>query len=209
MAGGHHGSSRKILMSSGETKRDLRRQLREEGARHSDTAKADASERICAGLRQREIWNRSRSILFYSPLADEPNVWPLASEALAQGKTVALPRFVGGEHPYVLCRVQNLAQDLVAGQFGIPEPNSGCAHIDLKLLDFVLVPGIGFAVAGQRLGRGKGYYDRLLTKAIGFKCGVAFDWQVVADLPLEPHDVLVNCILTPTRWLEVAPLPRF
>src|SRR3954468_1621601 len=209
MAGRHGGSGRKILMSSGETKGNFRRRFREEAARHSDTVKADASQRICGVLRQQQIWKRSQSILFYSPIAGEPNVWPLASEALVQGKTVALPRFVGGEHPYVLCRVQNPAQDLVAGQFGIPEPNPKWVEIDLKLLDFILVPGLGFAVAGQRLGRGKGYYDRLLTKAIGFKCGVAFDWQVVADLPLEPHDVLVNCILTPTRWLEVAPLPRF
>jgi 5-formyltetrahydrofolate cyclo-ligase len=89
------------------------------------------------------------------------------------------------------------------------EPNATCAQLDLKLLDLLLVPGLGFAIAGQRLGRGGGYYDRLLTKAGGFKCGVAFDWQVVANLPLEPHDVLLNCILTPTRWLEVAPPLRF
>jgi 5-formyltetrahydrofolate cyclo-ligase len=209
MARGHGRSSEKETMSGGETKKTLRRQLRDEASRHSAKEMAEASVGICASLMQKEIWERSRSILFYSPIAGEPNIWPLANEALARGKTVALPRFTGGVDPYVICEVKNPAQDLVAGQFAIAEPNPGCAVLDLKLLDLLLVPGIGFATAGQRLGRGKGYYDRLLTNAGGFKCGVAFDWQVVVDLPLEPHDVLLNCILTPTRWLEVAPSPRF
>jgi 5-formyltetrahydrofolate cyclo-ligase len=196
-------------MSRGESKKDLRRDLRAKAALHSEAEKAKSSESLRASLKEKEIWKKSSSILLYSPLSGEPDVWPLASEALAEGKTLALPRFTGGEDPYVACRIQNPAQDLVAGQFGVLEPNATCAQLDLKLLDLLLVPGLGFAIAGQRLGRGGGYYDRLLTKAGGFKCGVAFDWQVVANLPLEPHDVLLNCILTPTRWLEVAPPLRF
>jgi 5-formyltetrahydrofolate cyclo-ligase len=196
-------------MSVGERKQQLRRQLRLEAAQHPEEERAAASARIRSFLRNQRIWRESGSILFYSTLPGEPDLWPLAGEALDNGQIVALPRFVGGDDGYAICRVQNPAQDLVVGQFGISEPNPECAKLDLKLLDLILVPGIGFAIAGQRLGRGKGYYDRLLINAHGFKCGVAFDWQVVADLPLEPHDVLLNCILTPTRWLEIAPAPRF
>jgi 5-formyltetrahydrofolate cyclo-ligase len=54
---------------------------------------------------------------------------------------------------------------------------------------------------GRRLGRGKGYYDRLLAAVRGAKCGVAFDQQVVSEIPVEPHDILMNFTLTPTRWL--------
>ena len=73
----------------------------------------------------------------------------------------------------------------------------------LNRLDFVLVPGIAFDLQGRRLGRGKGYYDRLLAEVRGKTCGVAFDEQIVDEIPVEPHDIHVNCILTPTRWIEL------
>jgi 5-formyltetrahydrofolate cyclo-ligase len=72
----------------------------------------------------------------------------------------------------------------------------------MNRLDLILVPGLAFDLNGRRLGKGKGYYDRLLAGVSGIKCGVAFDEQVVSEVPAGPHDVRVNCILTPTRWLE-------
>jgi 5-formyltetrahydrofolate cyclo-ligase len=72
----------------------------------------------------------------------------------------------------------------------------------LNRLDLVLVPGVAFDARGGRLGRGKGFYDRLLSAVNGTKCGVAFDEQIVDAVPVGPLDVLVNCILTPTRWIE-------
>jgi 5-formyltetrahydrofolate cyclo-ligase len=66
----------------------------------------------------------------------------------------------------------------------------------------VLVPGVAFDSHGRRLGRGKGFYDQLLAFVRGTKCGVAFDEQIVPEIPIEPHDVRLNCILTPTRWIE-------
>ncbi|HLP77584.1 MAG TPA: 5-formyltetrahydrofolate cyclo-ligase, partial [Candidatus Paceibacterota bacterium] len=77
-----------------------------------------------------------------------------------------------------------------------------CAPVSLNQLDLVLVPGVAFDACGRRLGRGKGFYDRLLADTRGIKCGVAFDEQIVTGIPVEPHDVLVDCILTPTRWID-------
>jgi 5-formyltetrahydrofolate cyclo-ligase len=73
----------------------------------------------------------------------------------------------------------------------------------MNRLDFALVPGLGFTTDGRRLGRGKGYYDRVLAQVRGFKCGVAFDQQIVDEIPAEPHDAQLDCILTPTRWCRV------
>ena len=66
--------------------------------------------------------------------------------------------------------------------------------------DLVFVPGIAFDLVGRRLGRGKGFYDRLLAGVRGHKCGVAFDTQLVAEMPEEPHDMRVDSIITPSRW---------
>jgi 5-formyltetrahydrofolate cyclo-ligase len=75
--------------------------------------------------------------------------------------------------------------------------------IALNRLDLALVPGVGFDADGRRLGRGRGHYDRLLAQVAGTKCGVAFDEQMAPEIPVAPHDVILNRIVTPTRWLEV------
>src|SRR5207342_2860520 len=111
-------------------------------------------------------------------------------------------RYVVAGDTYEVCQVSDAQHDLQPGRFGLPEPVTACSSLDLKQLDLTLVPGVAFALNGNRLGRGKGYYDRLLEKIPGCKCGVAFDWQLKVDIPTEGHDVRLNCILTPTRWQE-------
>ena len=106
-----------------------------------------------------------------------------------------------GLRALLLKQVENLGADIVNGKYGIREPGDRCVLVPLNRLDLVLVPGVAFDVRGRRIGRGKGYYDRLLSLAGGLKCGVAFDEQILAEIPTEPHDVAVHCILTPTRWI--------
>jgi len=138
----------------------------------------------------------------YAPLADELDVEPLWRDALTTGKTLALPRFYPETGSYLACRVLNPAEDLKPGQFGIPEPGVNCPPVALKRLDFILAPGVGFTLDGRRLGRGKGFYDRLLSSVRGSKCGIAFDEQIVDDIPAELHDIRLDYILTPTRWFR-------
>ena len=185
-----------------EQKSALRRRIRNELARLSPGARLAASAQACSRLRQERIWREAGSVLLYAPLADEPDVEPLWRDALATGKTLALPRFDPETGSYQACRVLNPAEDLKPGQFGIPEPGENCPPVALKRLDFILTPGVGFTLDGRRLGRGKGFYDRLLSSVRGSKCGIAFDEQIVNDIPAELHDIRLDCILTPTRWFR-------
>jgi 5-formyltetrahydrofolate cyclo-ligase len=165
------------------------------------------AEREAASGRARQLlashaeWRAARSILFYAPMAEELDVWPLVSEALGAGKRVGLPRFAPQSGAYVACEVQDLALDLKPGHFGIREPADHCAAFSLKRLDLILVPGVAFDLDGRRLGRGKGFYDQLLAGLRGVTCGVAFDQQIVREVPVTSHDILMNRILTPTRWV--------
>ncbi|SPE57247.1 5-formyltetrahydrofolate cyclo-ligase [Verrucomicrobia bacterium] len=160
------------------------------------------SARARALLLQQPEWRNAQSILFFAPLPEEVDLWPLVEEALAAGKTVALPRFEAAHGHYSACQVRNLARDLKPGQFGIREPVNTCPQLVLNLLDFILVPGVAFDLQGRRVGRGRGFYDRLLGVLRGVTCGVAFDEQIVEAIPVEPHDAVVTYILTPTRWVR-------
>ena len=79
-----------------------------------------------------------------------------------------------------------LATDIVTGKFGVREPAAHCAEIPLEKFDLVLVPGMAFDLRGNRLGRGRGFYDRLLENISGVKCGVGYDFQLLENIPAEP-----------------------
>ena len=178
----------------------LRARIREALKKMPPARRTAASVEACARLTQQAVWQKAQSVLFYAPLPEELDLWPLLMDALAAGKTVSLPRFDAEQKSYAACHIKDASRDTRVGQFGIREPVDLCPRISLNRLDLILVPGIAFDLKGHRLGRGKGYYDRLLAEAGGPTCGVAFDEQIVSQIPTEPHDVRLNCILTPTRW---------
>lgn len=184
-------------------KAEIRAQVGVETRRLTETERSSASERVCHRLVRQRIWREARALLIFSPLEDEVNIWSLGMEALGEGKIVGLPRFVEEDNSYIASRVEDLGKSLATGRFGIKEPHSSLPLIPLKQLDLVLVPAVAFDLCGTRLGRGGGYYDRLLACVYGIKCGVAFDQQVVARLPMEAHDVSMDVVVTPTRWITI------
>jgi len=182
----------------------LRKPIHAALQRISPAAREAASAQARTLLKEQSIWKNATSVLFFAPVSNEVDVWPLLEEAINMGKTAALPRFDSADQSYVACRVQNLQNEIVAGEFGIREPAARCAEIPLGKFDLVLVPGVAFDLRGCRLGRGRGFYDRLLTEVRGAKCGVAFDEQIVTEVPVGTSDVQVDFILTATRCVKVA-----
>ncbi len=180
----------------------LRRQVRERLDRLTGQQRSSASVEICSRLRRQSVWQASGPVLFFAPMAVEPDIWPLCEAALGAGQTVALPRFAAATGDYRAARIQNLKTDVRPGHFGIREPAAGCAELPMEAFALVLVPGVAFDLAGHRLGRGRGDYDRLLARARGVKVGVAFDEQLVEAVPTETLDVRLDFILTPTRWVK-------
>jgi 5-formyltetrahydrofolate cyclo-ligase len=160
------------------------------------------SEKLCGLLRAQPFFLAAQSILFFAPLPQEPDLWPLLGEMLAGKKIIALPCFDADNQIYQPRRVTDLHVEILSGKFGIREPVEACIAIPPNDLDLVLVPGVAFGLDGHRLGRGKGYYDRLLQSFSGTKVGIAFEEQIVEVVPSEPNDVRMDVILTPTRSVK-------
>jgi 5-formyltetrahydrofolate cyclo-ligase len=190
-----------------QVKGGLRKELRQRLRNMPASWRADCSARVCALLARQTIWREAKAVLFYAALPDEIDLEALLEQALAEGRAAALPRFCPETGAYEACQVYNYSRDCAPGNFGIPEPAARCPTFPLNRLDLALVPGVGFDAAGRRLGRGKGYYDRLLANMTGTRCGVAFDEQMTPRIPTEAHDITLDYIITPTQWLEIPGRP--
>lgn len=135
------------------------------------------------------------TIVAYYSLPDEVDTHDFIDWLIAEGKTVYLPKVISDED-MVLCRYTG-AESLCEGAFGIMEPVGEELPAD-EAIDVVLVPGMAFDSEGNRLGRGKGYYDRflkLLTNPRPKLIGVCFDFQKVDMVPTEPTDVKVDVVV--------------
>jgi len=192
-----------MIFPSANTKSDLRAHIRARLEKISDAVRAVESIGLCERLKTQ--MPSARTILFFAPLPDELDVWPVLELSLALGVNCALPFFDTEKKTYGAKKVENLAADIVTGKFGVREPAASCAEIPLNQFDLVLVPGMAFDLGGNRLGRGQGFYDRLLALASGIKCGVCHDFQLLEKIPSEPHDAKVDFILTPMRCVKRKP----
>jgi 5-formyltetrahydrofolate cyclo-ligase len=184
------------------SKQALRLAVRARLAAMPAAQRSEASAQARALLAQQALWQQARSVLFFAPMPEELDIWPLLLDALAAGKTVALPCYELTARSYAAYRVRDPVKDVQEGSFGIREPKLSEGASPLTRLDLILVPGVAFDLRGRRLGRGKGFYDRMLATLQGARCGVGFDEQVVEEVPSEPHDARLDCLLTPTRWVE-------
>ena len=184
-----------------ETKPALRQQIRAALDKISLAVRLVESHDLCRRLEPQ--LQSAHTILFYAPLPDELDVWPLLEKLLKTTKVCALPAFDATARNYSARRVRNLESDIVTGKFGVSEPTAGCEQIPLAQIDLVLVPGVAFDAHGNRLGRGRGFYDRILKQIQGVKCGVGYDFQLLESIPSETHDAKVNFIATPTRCVKI------
>jgi 5-formyltetrahydrofolate cyclo-ligase len=130
----------------------------------------------------------------YLAMAGEPATEPVISVGRDQGKTLCVPAFISGEAGYGMAR---LDEDTVLerGHFGVMEP-ADPTWIEAKSMDLVVVPGVGFDPRGNRLGHGKGYYDRLLADCPAARVGVALSSQWVDRVPHGPRDLPMDIVVT-------------
>jgi 5-formyltetrahydrofolate cyclo-ligase len=138
----------------------------------------------------------------YSPIRSEIEPGPLMRRLETQGARLALPTIIARDNP-LMFRAWSAAEALVPGSFGILEPPPDAPQL---MPDVVLVPLAAFDRAGHRIGYGAGHYDRTFAQLRAVKpfvaIGVAFDTQEIDAVPMQPHDVALDFVLTETRTID-------
>ena len=174
-------------------KTELRRRMRAELARMTPAACAAASESIRTSIPSLPRWQEARVVAAFAALPGEPDLRPFD---WCHSKTILLPR-VDGEN-LVFCAVKD-ATELKPGAFGVHEPVPAQYPIaNPATAEIIFVPGLAFTADGHRLGRGRGYYDRLLSALSEsvLRVGVCFHCQLVDSIPQEAHDESVDLVLS-------------
>ena len=134
----------------------------------------------------------ARTVMLFANLPDEIDTFSLIDKCIAMGKKVFLPVINGDD--MTACEFTG---EYRVGRYEIKEPiTPNSSLLTPHSMDFVLVPGVGFNPNGYRLGRGKGYYDKFLSKHSNlFTVGVCFREQFYLDIPTEPHDIPMHKVL--------------
>lgn len=161
----------------------------------SDPQKKQASLRVCQKIQKTSFFRDAKTIGFYAAAQDEIDLFPLVEKALNLGKKIYFPRIQRGRIEFR--QVQNVDSDFRIGTFKIREPHPKRTVKRIRPLDLILVPGRAFDARGARLGRGGGYYDRLLAKwRSSVRLGVAFRKQKVKSIPVLKHDIHMDAVIT-------------
>ena len=158
-------------------------------------------------------YRSAQTVMLYAAVRGEVDTGALMARVISDGKKLVLPRAVPETRELELRRVSDPPSELAPGNYGIPEPLSGTEIIPAESVDLVAVPGVAFDRRGNRLGYGAGYYDRFLGRRGGggsppaprpVAVGLAFEFQVVDELPAGEHDRSVHILVTESGARRVA-----
>ena len=198
-------------MSAGETERaetELRRRAKL-ALRNRMRAVREALPESACELRSGEInkrlfalpeLERAETVLVFASIGNEVRTQPSIQAAWAAGKRVALPRVVGDE-----LQLHFVGSDtgLVEGAFSVPEPPETASQVQPEEVDFALVPALAVDPRGYRIGYGGGYYDKLLPRLRhACTCAVAYDFQLISEVPELAFDVAVDLVVTDERVIR-------
>ena len=181
-----------------KTKKEIRREVKQAVLALSAAERESQSQRVCEQIKVLIAEHNPATVALFSPLPDEVDVTTLITSL---GCRVVLPRVgdkADGTPEMEFYDYAALA--MASGAYGIIEPQSG-EPCRAEEIDLMVVPGVAFSSDGCRLGRGKGYYDRYLSRE-GFRAcciGVCYDCQLRKDIPAEPHDKRVEKVVVGKR----------
>lgn len=173
-------------------KKELRKQIKNLKNQYSPEQKIEMSRPLWQELEQNILFRQARTVLLYWSMEDEVFTHDYVNEWAGE-KTILLPCVKGD---VLELRVFEGMESLQPGEaFGILEP-VGEIFTDYDAIDMIVVPGVAFDRQGNRLGRGRGYYDKILKETrVAKKVGICFDFQFVEEVPVDELDVRMDVVV--------------
>lgn len=181
-------------------KKALRQEVLEKRFRLPDEEQKARSREIEKKLFSLPEFRAARKVMFYASFRSEVKTHDMIRRALAENKRVVLPKVKGKD--LALFEIRDFDRDVKPGKWDIPEPANG-KPVKPDNIEFIVVPGAAFDEQGNRLGYGGGFYDKLLKEHKGANAALAFELQIVLNVPSEAHDVRVQKIVTEKRIITV------
>ena len=157
-----------------------------------DAVKLVEADMVFNTIKKMPVWQQAQHILCYWSLPDELPTHSSVNQWLNDGKNIYLPRVVGDDLEIVPYHGAQSLDDNI--KFHIGEPVGEA--VDASCLELIIVPAVALDGKRNRLGRGKGFYDRLLSTTNCPTIGVVCDFQLVEEVPVEPHDHPLDCVVT-------------
>ena len=171
-------------------KKGLRKLIRQRKVEHTAEEKAEMSARICRQVLADPHWAEAKNVFLYHALPDEVDTAILIDTAMKEGKAVLLPVIDGDD-----LRLKIHTGATQTGSYSIQEP-VGDEFTCYKEISLAIVPGMAFDKSGNRLGRGRGFYDRTLPKLTeAYKIGLCFPFQFLESIPCEAYDIKMDAVL--------------
>jgi 5-formyltetrahydrofolate cyclo-ligase len=178
-------------------KKELRQQLRQVTSEIAPQTTVEQSHRACQLLFDTAEFKKAETVMVFLSLPGEIDTSPIVLRCWQDRKRVLAPKVSWNQRRMLPVEIRSLTEDLMVTGMGIREPVSGIPF-PISLLEMVIVPGLGFDGKGNRLGRGRGFYDRFLAhpEFKGVACGLAFEQQVVGEIPIGPLDRHMDMLVT-------------
>lgn len=177
--------------------------IREAIRRMTPEERRRASDEIARRVLELPECRAASVVMGFLPMSDELDTSPLLAELIRLGKAVCVPRTLVKEGRMLPVRLRDIS-DLRTGEYGILEPSvqEPCAPASI---DFILLPGRAFDKAGNRLGRGGGFYDRFLSHDAlrAARCGICFSCQLLDSVPHVATDMPVGIVVTEAETVRV------
>ena len=174
-----------------EDKPRLRNHLLEKRDGLSHDFMTISSKQIQRNLKKIEVFRNAEKVAGYYSIGSEVRTLDIIQQMISEGRTMALPRVTDNE--LVFCAVKNF-EELQKGEFGIMEPRKNCPTVED--FDVILVPAVAMMRTGQRLGYGRGYYDRFLSKHKTPTIALEYSKLVVRNIPKSEGDIPIQWIVT-------------
>ncbi|MDO5572060.1 MAG: 5-formyltetrahydrofolate cyclo-ligase [Bacteroidales bacterium] len=173
-------------------KKEIRKEIASLKKQISFDKKVELSESILCKLESLPSFKNASNILLYYSLEDEVQTESFIRK-WCKSKNIFLPVVKGD----ILVIKQYDKDNIKKGSYSINEPTGGI-EVSPEQIELVVVPGVAFDKDCNRLGRGKGYYDKLLPAIKAPAIGIAFDFQITNSIPTEETDIPLNGIITET-----------